>query len=96
MPNFLLSLPQDFADYEWEVTAKGCFFEAQLTVSKKHYRLNFYDATRLGQEIESEHGRGGMFYESNLVIIRSVTRSDMERAAEQLVQSGQVALLTPE
>lgn len=96
MSKFLFSLPADFADYEWEVTAKGYFSEARLTVSEKHYRLNFYDATRLGQEIESELGRGGMFFEPNLVIIRSVTRLDMERAAEQLVQSGQVALLTPE
>ena len=58
MPKFLFTLPADFADYEWEVTAKGCFSEARLTVSDKHYRLNFYDATRLGQEIESELARG--------------------------------------
>ena len=96
MSKFSFVLPADFADYEWEVTAKGCFFEARMTVSGKHYRLNFYDAGRLGQEIESEFERGGVFFEPNLVIVRSVTRLDMERAAEQLVQSGQVASLTPE
>lgn len=96
MPKFMFSLPADFADYEWEVTAKGCFSEARLTVSDNHYQLNFYDATRLGQEIESELARGGMFFEPNLVIIRSVTSSHMERAAEQLVQSSQVNLLTPD
>lgn len=96
MSSFLFALPSDFADYEWEVTAKGCFSEARMTVSGKHYRLNFYDAVRLSQEIESELESGGVFFEPNLVIVRSVTRSDMERAAEQLVQSGQVASLTPE
>ncbi|MDP3638828.1 MAG: hypothetical protein Q8R51_15725 [Azonexus sp.] len=96
MSSFSFVLPADFADYEWEVTAKGCFSEARMTVSGKHYRLNFYDAVRLGQEIESELERGEVFFEPNLVIVRSVTKADMEQAAEQLVQSGQVALLTPE
>ena len=96
MSSFLFALPADFADYEWEVAAKGCFSEARITVSEKRYRLNFYDAARLAQEIESEHMRGGMFFEPNLVIIRSVTRSDMEQAAQQLVQTGRMASLAEE
>jgi hypothetical protein len=96
MSNFSFSLPSDFADYEWEVTAKGCFSEGRMTVSGRHYRLNFYDAARLGQEIESQLESGGIFFEPNLVIVRSVTRADMERAAEHLAQSGQVASLTLE
>jgi hypothetical protein len=96
MSSFSFDLPSDFADYEWEVTAKGCFFEARMIVSGKRYRLNFYDPVRLRQEIESELEGGGVFFEPNLVIVRLVTRSDMERAAEDLVQSGQVASLTPE
>lgn len=96
IPRFSFVLPSDFADYESEVTAKGCFSEARMTFSGKDYRLNFYDAARLGQEIESELERGVVFFEPNLVVVRSVTKSDMERAAEQLVQSGQVASLMPE
>ena len=96
MSGFSFALPADFAEYEWEVLAKCCFSEARMTVSGKHYRLNFYDTTRLSQEIESELERGGVFFEPNLVIVRSVTRLDMERAAEQLVQSGQVASLMSE
>jgi hypothetical protein len=96
MSSFSFVLPSDFADYEWEVTAKGYFFDAQMTVSGKRYRLNFYDDVRLGQEIESELERVGVFFEPNLVIVRSVTRVDMERAAERLMQSGRVASLTPE
>lgn len=96
MSNFSFSLPWDFKDYEWEVTAKGCFSEAWMTVSEKRYRLNFYDIVRLSQEVESELKRGDVFFESNLVIVRSVTKLDMEQAAERLMQSGQVASLIPE
>lgn len=96
MSSYSFALPLDFADYEWEVTAKGCFSEARVIVAGKQYRLNFYDAVRLGQEIESELENGGVFFEPNLVVVRSVTKAAMERAAEQLVQSGLVALLTPD
>ena len=96
MSSYSFALPSDFADYEWEVTAKGYFSEAQMTVAGKEYRLNFYDAVRLGQEIESELENGGVFFEPNLVVVRSVTKAEMERAAGQLVQSGLVASLTPE
>jgi len=95
MLNYSLTLPSDFADYEWEVTAKGYFSEAHIAVSGKQYRLSFYDAVRLSQEIESELESGGVFFEPNLVIVRSVTRIEMERAVEQLVQSGLMALLVP-
>ncbi|SEK81452.1 hypothetical protein SAMN05216359_103187 [Roseateles sp. YR242] len=96
MSSHSLTLPSDFADYEWEVAAKGWFSEALITVAEKQYRLNFYDSTRLGQEIESELENGRVFFEPNLVIVRSVTRAEMERAAEQLAQSGLVASLKPE
>jgi hypothetical protein len=96
MSRFSFALLADFADYEWEVAAKGCFLGARITISGTCYRLNFYDAVRLRQEIESELEGSGVFFEPNLVIVPSVTRADMERAVEQLVQSGQVASLTPE
>jgi hypothetical protein len=96
MSNVAFVLPADFDDYEWEVKAKGWFSEARMSVSGKTYRLSFYDAVRLGQEIESELQRGSVFFEPNLVVIQAVTRSDMERAAELLVQSGHVASLVAE
>ena len=49
MSSYSFALPLDFADYEWEVTAKGCFSEARVIVAGKQYRLNFYDAVRLGE-----------------------------------------------
>ena len=96
MSRFSFELPADFADYEWEVEAKGWFFEARVMISGKRYRLNFYDPVRLGQHVEEELQRGGAFFEPNLVIIQSVTRANMERAAALLAQSGRAAGLVGE
>jgi hypothetical protein len=96
MYDFELSLPADFNDYEWEVTSKGCFSEAFLTVAGLRYRLNFYDAARLGQEIESAMESGVMFFEPNLVVIKKVDRVKIEEAAETLVRSAQTRFLTRE
>jgi hypothetical protein len=96
MSSYSFALPSDFADYDWEVAAKGCFSAAMMTVAGKQYRLNFYDAMRLSQEIEGALESGRVFFEPNLVVIRSVTKEEMAKAVEQLVQSGLALSLTPE
>jgi hypothetical protein len=96
MSDFSLVLPANFDDYEWEVKAKGWFSEAQMTASGKHYRLNFFDPVRLAQEIESYLQEGDVFFEPNLLVVPAVTKSDMERAVQRLVQSGQLASLVAE
>jgi hypothetical protein len=96
MSRFLFDLPEEFADHELEVEAKGWFSGARLTVSGKQYHLTFYNPVRLGQEIESELERGGVFFEPNLVIVRSVTRTNMERAAALLAEPSRVASLVEE
>ncbi|MBH5368670.1 hypothetical protein [Bradyrhizobium glycinis] len=91
-----LELPADFEDYGWEVEAKGWFSEARIIASGVRYRINFYDQARLSQEIQVEIARGGIFFEPNLVIVSAVTRANMESAATELVQSGQVHSLLAE
>lgn len=91
MSTYSFALPADFADYEWEVSAKGWFSEALITIAEKQYRVTFYDAVRLSQEIESALENNTLFFEPNLVVVRSVTRAEMERAAEQLVHAGLVS-----
>jgi len=86
MSSFTLVLSEDFDDYEWEVEAKDCFTEAKLSASGKNYRLNFFESVRLQLEIKSDLERAGVFFEPNLVVVSSVTRANMERAAEVLVQ----------
>jgi hypothetical protein len=96
MSNFSFDLPEDFADYAWEVEAKGWFPGARLTVSGKKYQLIFYEPVRLAQTIEGELEERGVFFEPNLVIVQSVTRPHMERAAAFLVESGQTNSLVEE
>jgi hypothetical protein len=93
MSSFSFDLPADFAEYEWELEAKGWFSLARLTVSGKQYRLKFFDPARLGQEIQDELERGRVFFEPNLVVVQSVTKANMERAAAFLVESNQVPSL---
>jgi hypothetical protein len=71
MSRFSLDLPQDFSDEErWE--AKGWFPGARLTVSRKQYHLTFCDPVRLSQDIESEPGRGGVFFEPSLTTQKGI------------------------
>jgi hypothetical protein len=53
-------------------------------------------AVRLGQEIESELQSEGLFFEPNVVVVKSLTGSNMRQAAENLAQSGLIKFLVPE
>ena len=93
---FALFLPEDFEDYEWEVVAKGYFSGARLEIQGGICLLNFYDATRLDQELRDEIRRSVIFFESNLVIVRSVTRASMTSAVQELADSGKINFLRRE
>jgi len=58
----------------------------------KGYCLQFYDRVRLAQDLESE----SVFFEPNLIVIRAVTRQNMEHAVEPLIQSGRIDELVAE
>jgi len=96
MQDYSLNFPEDFDDYEWEVSAKGCFSEASLTVAGIRYRLSFYDAIRLQQEIESALESGIVFFEPNLLVIKAVDKAKIEEAVELLVRSDQTRFLLRE
>ena len=88
-----LILPQNFDEYAWEVESKGWFSGARIRFEGKDYILTFYDAVRLVQEIEAEFLRGGVFFEPNLVVVKSLTRQNMEAAIDFLIRSGGVKSL---
>jgi hypothetical protein len=94
MSSFKLDLPADFADYEWEVEAKG-WFVAPLAASGRQYLLSIYDPVRLGQTIEDDLKGGRVFFEPNLVVVETVTRANMARAATLLIESGRLIDLVP-
>lgn len=96
MPDFSLELPADFADYEWEVEAKGWFSQPRINASRKRYLLNFYDPARLARAINDELERGRVFFEPNLVIVQSITRTSMEQAVALLMESGELTNMVEE
>ena len=85
-----LIFPEGFDEYAAEVESKGWFPDARLNFEGRNYVLTFYDPVRLAQEIEAELQRGGIFFEPNLVVVKSVTRQNMEAATDILIQSGGV------
>jgi hypothetical protein len=92
---FSIEIPDDFADYEWEVSAKG-YITIAMIVSARRYRLSFYDPVRLSQEIRSDLERDHPFFEPNLIVVESVTRAAIERAVHELVRSGRAAEMIEE
>jgi hypothetical protein len=85
----MLELPTDFNEYGSEVETKGWFGGAHLSMAGKTYKLIVYDPVRLAQEIDASLHRGQIFFEPNLVVVKSVTREAMEQAAEQLLSAVQ-------
>jgi hypothetical protein len=77
----------DFDEYAWEVEAKG-WFDVDVTVDEVTVPFSFYDPVRLQQEIESDLSRDGVFFEKNMVVVRSVTRANIEKAMKRLERSG--------
>jgi hypothetical protein len=98
MAGFELIFPDYYSDTfdETEVEVKGWFSGAKLSVDGNHYTLNFYDPVRLGQTVADDLQERRVFFEPNLVVVKSVTRANMQQAAQALVQSGQVASLIAE
>lgn len=88
MIDYELLLPDYFDDYEGVLESKGCFSDAVMICDGNKYELNFYDPVRLGQTIEYELSSVGAFFEENVVVIRTVNRSCIEKAVEYLASSG--------
>jgi hypothetical protein len=94
--DFSLIFPEGYEDYAWELESKGCFSEVRLEFQGRRYRLTFYDPARLGQDIEDELQRGGVYFEPNLVVVPAVTRQNMEKAAAQLMKQARLGSLVAE
>jgi hypothetical protein len=89
----LLVMPDGFDESESEIELKGWISGVVLTIEGKRHSLTFYDPVRLAQEIGDQLRRSSIFFEPNLVVVESVTRSAMQSAAESLVATGQLTNL---
>ena len=88
MIDFKLELPDDFDDYSWEVESKGWFDDAIAVFDGNRYRVAFYDQARLAQDIDEELDGSTVFFEPNLLVVKSVDRNHMERAIESIAKDG--------
>jgi hypothetical protein len=92
MNEYRIEFPSDFDDRAGEVVSKG-WYPVRVVLSGEPYDITFYDPVRLRQEITDAHERGEFFWEENLVVIKSVERSQMEKAVRHIAGSRHVRLV---
>ncbi|MVO18481.1 hypothetical protein [Parasedimentitalea huanghaiensis] len=71
--------PEDFDDYAWELSSKGCF-EVQAVVDGETINVNFYDKYRLQQDTELSEELGENFLAENIIVVDVVDRERMDAA----------------
>ncbi|MET1536889.1 hypothetical protein [Burkholderia sola] len=73
---------------EFEHAEKG-FLEGVLVTSEEgDIMLNFYDAVRFVQDATDGVRDDGFFYMPNIVVVESVSRRNIEAAAQRIVDGG--------
>ncbi|WP_175013500.1 hypothetical protein [Burkholderia lata] len=75
---------------EFEHEEKG-FLEGVLVTSEEgDITLNFYDTARFAQDATDGVRDSGFFYMPNVVVVESVSRRNIEAAAQRIVDGGLV------
>ena len=81
--------PEYLDDYEAETEAKGYLVGVTVIVDDRIFDLTVYDRARLVQELDDELGADRAYFAvSNLLVVPSVTRSEISRAVEALAKGG--------
>jgi hypothetical protein len=84
MTKYTFELPGYFDDDAAEIEAKGYFGPVSVVSSDDVFKLYFYDAVRLQQEISDALRSAPYFAEPGLVVVTAVTRAQIESAIEYL------------
>lgn len=72
-----------------ETPMRGYRSDVVVSTGEARYRLSFYDPVRLSQEVEDE----GHLTECNLVVLREITRANIEAFVQRIFKSGALAKL---
>lgn len=72
----------------YEVEAKGYLGGIRILVADSAIEFAAYDTFRLAQDIAYEIRERGFFPHSNLLVVETVTRENIEAAVERLAISG--------
>lgn len=86
--SFAITYPDGFEGWEPIIEAKGWLADVLVAIEGARFRLTFYDPVRLGQEVDDDVRREGLFCERNLVIVPAVTRGHIEAAIGKLGEKG--------
>jgi len=92
-----LLLPADFSERDhFEIKHKG-WFSAEVEIMGQHrYAVNFYDCTRLTQEVNDGVERGiPCLGEPGMIVVKEVTIETMEAALAYLFTAGYFEHLKP-
>jgi hypothetical protein len=91
--SYTITFPDYFDDVAGEIEAKGYFPDLTVVSEGRLYKPVFYDTVRIQQEFEDHLAAGAAaFAEQNLVVVRVVTRSELEAAVAELARTGFQAL----
>ena len=95
MSEVKITFPERFDENEWEIEAKGYLLGVIVHHDGISYELNFYDPVRLQQDASVEIDLYHVFTVMNLVVIESLTRDQIEKAASVLADSGKLLHFSP-
>lgn len=86
MMRYQINFMENFDDEEWLIEAKGCL-EIEIYINQKTYRFNFYDHTRLNQQLLDTLAHSQYFLDENLVILNVVNRANIINFLESVVDT---------
>ncbi len=84
MSEYSFELPSYFDDDAITIEAKGYFGPVCVVGESQSYQLFFYDQARLRQEASDALDSAACFVEPGLVVLKAVTRVQIESAIEYL------------
>lgn len=82
-----LVLPEGFAEYAWEVEAKGVLMGASLSRGERLVGVTFYEPTRLAQDVEEDLNLDGLTTLTRVIVIKKVTLELIQQAVARLPTS---------
>ncbi len=95
METYKVIFPDGFDDYAWEFEIKGYYSEVRVNIGGQEYEIEFFDPTRLAQDIDMGLSYRAAVVVCNTVLVNAVTRDAMEQAVEYIVRSGEWRQLRP-
>jgi len=93
---FEIRFPVEYDDdlIQFEIEHKGYYWAELLDKRNNNkYSISFYDKGRLLQDITDTLSKDALFFESNMVIIKKVTKDEMINAIIKLIDDNLVVHL---